>query len=144
MPDVAGKDGRASPHEAPVSTHDKRFHRRHRLTARRQFLAVYGEGRRVSSRSFTLFGAPNDSGSCRLGLTVPKRVGKAHRRNRIKRVLRDVFRAHRATLGPAFDLVVNARVGIDTRSHAEIEQEFLESVRRLARRRPDRRPRVER
>jgi ribonuclease P protein component len=133
LPDVAGKDGSASPHEATVSTPDKRFLRRHRLTARRQFLAVYAEGRRVFSKSFTLFGAPNDTGSCRLGLTVPKRIGKSHRRNRVKRILREVFRTHRAALEPVIDIVVNTRVGIDTRTHAEIEQEFLASVCRLGR-----------
>ena len=136
LPDVAGKDGSGSPPEQGATTppHDRRFPRPYRLTARRQFLAVYGERLRVSAPSFTLHARRLEGPSCRLGLTVPKRVGKAVRRNRIKRVVREVFRHHRVTLEPAYDLVVNARPGMDQRSHAEIEREFLDAFRKLRRR----------
>jgi ribonuclease P protein component len=117
-----------------VSTQDRRFARQHRLTARRQYLAVYDEGWRFPSTSFTVFASPATTGESRLGLTVPKRIGSACRRNRVKRLLREVFRTHRARLCPAVDLVVNARSGIDARTYSEIEREFLDCMRRLARR----------
>ena len=130
LPGAAEKDESGSPPEVPSL--DQRFSRQYRLTVRRQFLAVYGGGSRVSSSSFTLFGLPNDTDSCRLGLTVSRRVGKASRRNRTKRVLRDVFRSHRSKLQPPLDLVINARPGIHERSSTEIESEFLDSFRKLA------------
>jgi ribonuclease P protein component len=117
-----------------VPTQDRRFARQHRLTARRLYLAVYDEGWRFPSTSFTVFAAPGTTGVSRLGLTVPKRIASACRRNRVKRLLREVFRLHRARLIPAVDLVVNARSGIETRSYDEIEREFLDCMRRLARR----------
>ena len=112
---------------------DRRFPRSCRLTTRRQFLTVYAEGRRVASKSFTFFGLPNSAGTCRLGITVTRKVGGAVRRNRIKRRLRDVFRRNLTRLSPHVDLVVNAHASIDVSDADAIEAEFLRTFGRLAR-----------
>ena len=87
----------------------------------------------MASRSFTLFGLPNELDTCRLGLTVTRKFGGAARRNRAKRLLREVFRLHRHELSPALDLVVNPRPNLRERTLSELEAEFLGCFRRLAR-----------
>jgi ribonuclease P protein component len=87
----------------------------------------------VASKSFTIFGLPNSAGTCRLGITVTRKVGGAVRRNRIKRRLRDVFRRNRLRLAPDLDLVVNAHATIDVSDAAAIEAEFLKTFGRLVR-----------
>ena len=129
LPGVAGRGGSASPSEP-----DQRFPRSCRLTARRQFLAVYDMGQRVTSRSFLLFGLPNDVGHSRLGITVTRKFGSAVRRNRAKRMLREVFRRNRQRLTPALDLVVNAKPGMEARSYAELEAELVSRFDQLAQR----------
>jgi ribonuclease P protein component len=47
----------------------------------------------------------------RLGLVVSKKVGKAHDRNRVKRLVREYFRTHRNDLVSRIDLVVVAKPG---------------------------------
>lgn len=130
-PGVVGRGASASRSES--ARPDERFPRSCRLTRRQQFLDVYGRAPRVASRSFVLFGLPNDLPHCRLGLTVTRKVGGSVRRNRVKRVLREVFRRHRRELDLPLDLVVNARPSIVERSFAELERELLESFARLAR-----------
>ena len=130
LPGVAGRDGRVSPPDR--STLDRQFPRSCRLTARRQFQAVYRDGRRVGSKSFTLFGLPNSLGYCRLGITVTRKLGGAVRRNRIKRVMREVFRLNRAELVGSIDIVVNARHEFHETSFEDLAQEFLSGSRRLA------------
>jgi ribonuclease P protein component len=83
-----------------------------------------------------MFGLPNGVGFCRLGLTVPRRVGGAVRRNRIKRALREAFRRNYPLLGVPLDLVVNALPVLVDRPTREIEREFLNCYRRLVRRLP--------
>jgi ribonuclease P protein component len=52
---------------------------------------------------------PNGLNHARLGVTVSRRVAlRANRRNHIKRIIRESFRAHQAALG-GLDLVVVAR-----------------------------------
>ena len=74
--------------------------RRYRLSRSRDFDAVYRQGRSVSTRYLTLHWFPREDdpeGVPRLGLAVPKSVGSAVTRNRIKRQLRETWR----DLGPA-------------------------------------------
>ena len=88
----------------------------------------------MTSSSFVLFGLPNSCGQCRLGVTVTRKVGGAVRRNRAKRLLREIFRRNRAALEPPMDLVVNARVALFDVSEKELEKELLGGFARLARR----------
>lgn len=132
LPGAAERDGSASPPRS--AGRDQSFPRSCRLTARKQFHAVYRQGRRVKSSSFTLIGLPNSVGYCRLGIAVTRKVGGAAERNRIKRVLREVFRSNRKGLAPPLDLVVSAHPGIERRTTLEIGREFLQGFDELARR----------
>jgi ribonuclease P protein component len=60
----------------------------------------------------------------RLGLTVPRAVGGAVVRNRIKRRLREVFRLHRAKIAPQWDIVLNPRRAALEAEFAQIEREM--------------------
>ena len=69
--------------------------RRNRLSRSRDFDAVYRNGRSVSTRFLVLYRFDRegeDDGEARLGIAVPKKIGGAVVRNRIKRRLREVWR----------------------------------------------------
>ena len=128
----AGKGASDSRSDAPAL--DQSFPRSCRLRSRREFVEVYGKGLRVGSSSFTFFGLLNDLGYCRLGFAVSRKVGNAVRRNRVKRLLREIFRQHRIRLEPPMDLVINARPSIAGKSLGQLEAEFLRCFASLARR----------
>ena len=79
-----------------------------RLTLRGEFLAVQERGRKQHAGAYVVLALPNTLGFARLGVTVSSRVGNAVVRNRVKRWVREAFRAAAAAL-PAVDLVVIAR-----------------------------------
>jgi ribonuclease P protein component len=69
--------------------------RRNRLSRSRDFDAVYRHGRSVSTRFLVLYSFDRDEDAdedARLGIAVPKKIGGAVVRNRIKRRLREVWR----------------------------------------------------
>lgn len=72
------------------------------------FRHVFDNGVKASQGPLTVYLIPNDLGHPRLGMTVPRRVGNAVRRNRVKRMLRDAFRHLQHDL-PAADIVVLVR-----------------------------------
>lgn len=87
--------------------------RGHRLSRSRDFDAVYRHGRSVSTRYLVLywFQRENDDGDApRLGVAVPKKIGGAVIRNRIKRQLREAW-THLAP-PPRNDYVLVVRQGL--------------------------------
>jgi ribonuclease P protein component len=90
-------------------------YRRHRLSRSRDFDAVYRHGRSVSTRYLVLYWFAREdevAAGARLGLAVPKAVGTAVVRNRIKRRLREAFRARLPELPQDQDYVLVVRPGL--------------------------------
>jgi ribonuclease P protein component len=88
--------------------------RRQRLSRSRDFDAVYRQGRSVSTRFLTLHWFPHDEPGepSRLGLAVPRSVGGAVARNRLKRQLRAAWDALGEAVPPGRDYVLVARPGV--------------------------------
>ena len=66
--------------------------------------------------------------SARLGLTVPRAVGGAVVRNRVKRRFREIFRLRRAELGTQWDIVLNVRRLAATATYTEFERAFQKVI----------------
>ncbi len=99
-----------------------------RLTSARQFRAVYEGGARAFCGALVVWGLKNGLDHCRLGLAVPRHVGGAVARNRIKRRLRECFRLLQDELPAGYDLVITVR------RHAPLPLEgYLEALKRGAR-----------
>ena len=56
-----------------------------------------------------LYARKNRSNVNRVGITVSKKLGKAHIRNRARRRLREVYRLNEDRFAPGWDIVVVAR-----------------------------------
>jgi ribonuclease P protein component len=108
------------------------FSRDDRLRKRREFEECYASGVRVSGRHIQVFVLPAAEASRpRLGISVPRRLGSAVVRNRVRRRLREIFRRGRVLLdGAPLSIVVNARPSAAQASFQELSEDFVASVRR--------------
>jgi len=85
------------------------------IKQRRDFLRVQRGGHKHHLRHFLVFvsrrpSAPGEAPPpTRLGITVTRKIGNAVARNRIKRLVREVFRQHRERLPAGLDLVFIAK-----------------------------------
>ena len=87
--------------------------RANRLSRSRDFDAVYRQGRSVSSRFLVLYWFPHeDPAAPRFGFSVPKAVGSAVERNRIKRQLREVWQGRLERVPAGNDYVLIVRSGL--------------------------------
>lgn len=87
--------------------------RRHRLTRSRDFETVYRHGRSISTRYLVLYWFPRDEeGEPRLGLAVPRGVGTAVTRNRVKRRLRELWGSRLGRVPSGRDYVLVVRPGL--------------------------------
>ena len=87
--------------------------RANRLSRSRDFDAVYRKGRSVSSRYLVLYWFPQEEpGAPRFGFSVPRAVGGAVERNRIKRRLRELWRERLELVPEGQDYVLIVRPGL--------------------------------
>lgn len=87
--------------------------RANRLSRSRDFDAVYRQGRSVSSRFLVLYWFPHeDPAEPRFGFSVPRAVGGAVERNRIKRQLREIWQARLERVPAGNDYVLIVRSGL--------------------------------
>ena len=63
----------------------------------------------VADGLLVLYARKNRTDGNRVGVTVSKKLGKAHVRNRTRRRLREIYRLHEALFSPGWDIVVVAR-----------------------------------
>lgn len=99
-----------------------------RLRRRAEFLILQREARRRHTAHLVVLHRPADGPVSRLGVTASKRIGNAVTRNRVKRLLREVFRHERARLAPPVDIVVIAKPGADTLTYAQAATEFAHAL----------------
>lgn len=121
------------PSETPTKTATgakQGFPKSSRILRAAEFRAIYDHGLRISGPLFAAFckrrseaepGRPS-LGGARLGLTVPRAIGKAVFRNRIKRRLRAAFRLHHSEFGAQWDIVLNPRRAALDADFAAIER----------------------
>lgn len=112
----------------------RRFPRGSRLTNARQFRRVFAGAIRSSDRAFTLLARDNRYGCARLGLAISRKcAARAVARNRIKRLVRESFRAAYVTL-PAIDIVVTCRPAINHMTNEAVTQALAIHWQRLTKR----------
>ncbi len=109
------------------------FPKRYRIVRGAEFRAIYDAGRKIVSESFVLFCRENDLPHHRLGITVTRKIGGAVKRNRIKRLMREVFRRSCGEMRGHFDLVLNARSPCLSAGYHELREELLAAVRKVGR-----------
>ncbi|MGE4401025.1 MAG: ribonuclease P protein component [Desulfobulbus sp.] len=83
--------------------------KKHLLRTNGEFQCVYRAGRRSYGNGFAVIVLANALSWSRLGISVPRKVGNAVRRNRIKRLIREIFRCNRTKFPERCDIVVTIR-----------------------------------
>lgn len=86
------------------------FDKTRRLLTKSDYDNVFQEAKKLVTSEFIVLYRENTVGHARLGLALSKKmIAKAHDRNRIKRMLRETFRARCL---PSVDIVILARSGV--------------------------------
>ena len=75
-----------------------------RIKKRKEFTRILKNGKRAHAGSLTIVYLPAKEG--KMAVCVGKKYGKSVRRNRIKRLLREAYRANAAELAPCAMLLI--------------------------------------
>ena len=72
-----------------------------------------------------LYARKNRTNTNRVGITVSKKLGKAHVRNRVRRRLREVYRLNEERFQPGWDIVVVARTKAIHAPFEKLTEQYL-------------------
>ncbi len=110
---------------------DNSFPAKFKVKTPRDFRNILSEGTKTHSKNFILYAKPNSLGFPRLGVSVGKKASaSAVKRNRMKRVLREVFRRNK----PAFssnDLVFVIKNDVSGKKFSELRLEIKKLADRI-------------
>lgn len=113
----------------------ERFSKDHRVRRRGEFQRVFDLSLRTKGRYLTILVAPNDIGTARLGIVASRKLGDAVRRNRAKRLIREVFRRSEPQKR-GMDVVVIPRRELFDAAFTDFEADFRNVLKRGAARLP--------
>jgi ribonuclease P protein component len=85
-----------------------------------EFQRVYAAGKRLGNEFFTVNAQANGLGCARLGMSIAARIlRRAVDRNRLRRLIRESFRANQQRL-PPLDIVIGVRAGVQSVVNAQL------------------------
>ncbi len=90
---------------------NERFPAKFRLKLKRDFDRVFQEGIVAADGVLVIHAVRNELSFSRIGISIGRKYGKAHDRNRFKRWCREVYRTRRARLPVGLDFVVRSKSG---------------------------------
>jgi len=94
-----------------------------------EYERIFGESKRLNTEHFIILYVPNSLGYSRAGFVVSKKsVPGAVGRNRVKRVLREIFRRNKSLFG-SMDYVFVAKKGSDSLDYAQARLEIEKIIR---------------
>lgn len=95
------------------------------------FLKVYQRGKKTYHKHFILYFLPNRLETNRLGLKVGKKIAKAVKRNRVRRLLKESYRLMETEIKCGYDIVIVAKSDcLSANTYHEVSAELYELFKR--------------
>jgi ribonuclease P protein component len=95
-----------------------------------EFQTVWDDGKSWSHPLVILRARLNGMNKCRFGFVAGKKVGKAVRRNRAKRLLKEAVRQRLAAIPSGWDMVFIARRGAETAEFRDVDAAVEQVLKR--------------
>lgn len=103
---------------------------RERLKKRAEFKAVFERGRSWANRAAVIYVLERGKAGRQVGFSVSKRLGGAVRRNRVRRLFREIYRLNRHRLRDGVDIILIARAGAATMGFHSLAGYLVELMER--------------
>lgn len=102
----------------------------HRLKKNSQFNYIYRKGERQSSKNFTLYIVKSKYKNFKIGYSISKKVGKAWKRNLLRRRLKEIVRLNNLPQ-EGFNYILQAKIGAGELDYKAIEGQVLSIFKKV-------------
>ncbi|MBQ3038654.1 MAG: ribonuclease P protein component [Clostridia bacterium] len=98
------------------------------LKLNKEFKRLYYRGKSAVRPSIVVYALPNKRPHNRIGITCGKAIGKAVKRNRVKRIIRVAYRLSEGDIKTGYDFVIVARTKSVFCKHTHIYNDFRKAL----------------
>lgn len=91
--------------------------KRERIHFKKDFDKVFSCGKRQINDYFVVVYTKNNLGFSRIGITIKRKFGKAHKRNKLKRYIREIYRRNKSLFPQDYDIVFLPRKKLSKEFH---------------------------
>ena len=101
------------------------------LKQNHEFRRLYNKGKSAVSPYFAVYCRQTRRPYSRLGITTGVKLGKAVKRNFVRRRIRELYRTNEQRLRPGYDIVIVARTRAIFARYSDLESSFLRLMKKL-------------
>ncbi len=96
----------------------------------KDFSAVYRKGNSKVNPFLVMYASANNKGYNRIGISISTKIGKSVLRNRLKRLIKEVYRKQLKRMKKGYDIIIVVRSHAKDAKYQDIEKWMLNLLRR--------------
>lgn len=100
------------------------------IKSEREFTKIIKTCKYLKNSNFLVYFQINEENN-RYGISVPKKIGKANIRNKIKRRIKNIIDTNETSIEKPYNYVIIIRKGLLELSYKEIENSFLDLIKKI-------------
>lgn len=96
-----------------------------------KFTEIISQKHSVKNKYFSIFTEVSNDSNNKYGITVPKKVGKAHIRNKLKRQIKNIIITNEKDIQKGFNYVIIIKETSKELDYQSLEKELLELLKKV-------------
>lgn len=101
------------------------------LRRKKDFTSIYNRGKSSASKYIVIFYKKNNLEYNRTAFLASKKVGKSVKRNKARRLMKEVYRLYKDKLASGYDIIFIARKNIETANFDELDKTSERLLKRI-------------
>lgn len=101
------------------------------LRRKKDFTSIYNRGKSSASKYVVIFYKKNNLDYNRTAFLASKKVGKSVKRNKARRLMKEIYRIYKDQLEIGYDIIFIARKNMESASFVELEKTTERLLKRI-------------
>lgn len=102
-----------------------------RVKDKQEFQEILNKGKKIYSPFFLIYYKQKNKEESRFGFTQVKKFGKAYKRNKFRRIFREIIRNNQNKFQKNYDYIIIILKKCENLKYQEIEEKVLQAIKEI-------------